>query len=82
MIIDDYLIHFVVLQLHREFCRAGSDIAQAFTFYASEDKLENRGNEAGKIGVRFDHTNPDFLLRGFFWQKIKGQNFALVKIVS
>ena len=39
-----------VLQLHREFCRAGSDIAQAFTFYASEDKLENRGNEAGKIG--------------------------------
>ncbi|CAB3984780.1 Betaine--homocysteine S-methyltransferase 1, partial [Paramuricea clavata] len=37
-----------VLQLHREFCRAGSDIAQAFTFYASEDKLDNRGNDAGK----------------------------------
>ena len=42
---------FAVLQLHREFCRAGADIAQAFTFYASEDKLENRGNEAGKLGV-------------------------------
>ncbi|CAB4004374.1 betaine--homocysteine S-methyltransferase 1, partial [Paramuricea clavata] len=41
------------LQLHREFCRAGSDIAQAFTFYASEDKLDNRGNDAGKkIGVK------------------------------
>lgn len=33
-------------QLHREFLRAGSDIMQAFTFYASDDKLENRGNEA------------------------------------
>jgi len=30
-------------QLHREFLRAGSDIMQAFTFYASDDKLENRG---------------------------------------
>ena len=43
---------FSVLQLHREFSRAGADVAQSFTFYASEDKLENRGNEAGKIGVR------------------------------
>jgi betaine-homocysteine S-methyltransferase len=51
------LIHFVVLQLHKEFCRAGSDIAQAFTFYASEDKLDNRGNEAGKkIGVGFNNS--------------------------
>merc|ERR1712203_571439 len=31
--------------------RAGSDVMQAFTYYASEDKLTNRGNEAGrKIG--------------------------------
>ena len=37
-----------VLQLHREFLRAGSDVMQAFTFYASDDKLENRGNYAGK----------------------------------
>merc|ERR1712177_117645 len=41
-----------VKQLHREFLRAGADVMQAFTFYASEDKLTNRGNKAGKtIGV-------------------------------
>lgn len=41
-----------VLQLHREFLRAGSDVMQALTFYASDDKLENRGNEAAsKHGV-------------------------------
>jgi len=41
-----------VRQLHREFLRAGSDVMQAFTFYASEDKLLNRGNQAGQnIGV-------------------------------
>ena len=31
----------------RDFLRAGSDVMQAFTFYASEDKLFNRGNKAG-----------------------------------
>lgn len=31
-------------QLHREFLRAGSDVMQTFTFYASDDKLENRGH--------------------------------------
>ncbi|XP_055931359.1 betaine--homocysteine S-methyltransferase 1-like [Argiope bruennichi] len=36
-----------VRNLHREFLRAGSDVMQAFTFYASDDKLINRGNEAG-----------------------------------
>lgn len=35
-----------VRQLHREFLRAGSDVMQAFTFYASDDKLCNRGNKA------------------------------------
>merc|ERR1712183_651433 len=41
-----------VRQLHREFLRAGADVMQAFTFYASEDKLTNRGNKAGKtLGV-------------------------------
>jgi len=35
-----------VRQLHREFLRAGADVMQAFTFYASDDKLENRGNVA------------------------------------
>merc|ERR1711942_424091 len=37
-----------VIGLHREFLRAGSDVMQAFTFYASDDKLINRGNQAGK----------------------------------
>ncbi|XP_040581277.1 betaine--homocysteine S-methyltransferase 1 [Lepeophtheirus salmonis] len=35
-----------VLQLHREFAAAGADIVQALTFYGSDDKLENRGNDA------------------------------------
>lgn len=35
-----------VRQLHREFLRAGADVMQAFTFYATDDKLENRGNTA------------------------------------
>jgi len=35
-----------VRQLHREFLRAGADVMQAFTFYASDDKLANRGNQA------------------------------------
>jgi len=39
-----------VLQLHKEFIRAGSDVNQAFTFYASEDKINNRGHAAGKLG--------------------------------
>jgi len=33
-----------VLQLHREFLRSGADVMQAFTFYASDDKLKNRGH--------------------------------------
>lgn len=33
-----------VRQLHREFLRSGSDVMQAFTFYASDDKLKNRGH--------------------------------------
>ena len=34
-----------VRQLHREFLRAGANVMQTFTFYASDDKLENRGNK-------------------------------------
>lgn len=42
----------LVRQLSREFLRAGADVIQAFSFYASEDKLVNRGHYAGKkIGV-------------------------------
>ena len=39
---------YLVLGLHREFLRAGSDVMQAFTFYASDDKLDNRGNSAAE----------------------------------
>ena len=41
-----YFSEFTVKQLHREFLRAGADVMQAFTFYASDDKLKNRGNQA------------------------------------
>ncbi|XP_020899443.1 betaine--homocysteine S-methyltransferase 1-like [Exaiptasia diaphana] len=41
-----------VRQLHIEFLRAGADVMQAYNYYASEDKLMNRGNEAIKLGVR------------------------------
>src|SRR5947207_11235698 len=37
-----------LLQLHREFKRAGSDVLQTCTFYASEDKLKEAGF-AGRI---------------------------------
>ncbi|XP_065838279.1 betaine--homocysteine S-methyltransferase 1-like [Oscarella lobularis] len=37
-----------VAQLHREYARAGADVSQSFTFYASEDKLNFRGNQAAK----------------------------------
>jgi len=41
-----------VRQLHLEMARAGADVMQTFTFYASEDKLKNRGNEAAaKFGA-------------------------------
>jgi betaine-homocysteine S-methyltransferase len=33
-----------VMQLHREFTRSGADVLQSFTFYATDDKLENRGH--------------------------------------
>ena len=46
-----------VKQLHREFLRCGSDVMQAFTYYATEDKLTHRGQQLldpqGKpIGVK------------------------------
>merc|ERR1719150_683532 len=42
-----------VYNMHREFGHAGCDVHQVFSFYASEDKLANRGNEAAaKHGVK------------------------------
>ena len=43
-----------VLGLHREFLRAGSDVMQAFTFYASDDKLVNRGNKTDYTGYEIN----------------------------
>src|SRR5918992_2897078 len=39
-------------QLHREFLRAGADVLQALTFYASEDKLATVG-----LAERVDDIN-------------------------
>lgn len=41
-----------VRQLHREFLRAGANVMQTFTFYASDDKLVNRGWKVA-LTVRF-----------------------------
>lgn len=41
-----------LLQLHREFVRAGAEVLQALTFYASEDKLATVG-----LGGRVDDIN-------------------------
>ncbi|XP_068608842.1 betaine--homocysteine S-methyltransferase 1-like [Brachionichthys hirsutus] len=48
-----------VRQLHREFLRAGSDVMQAFTFYASDDKLLNRGNAQSFTGQQINEAACD-----------------------
>merc|ERR1712168_597379 len=48
-----------VRQLHREFLRAGADVMQTFTFYASDDKLENRGNALGFTGAQINEAACD-----------------------
>ncbi|CAJ1070445.1 betaine--homocysteine S-methyltransferase 1 [Xyrichtys novacula] len=48
-----------VRQLHREFLRAGSDVMQTFTFYASDDKLQNRGNQTTHSGQKINEDACD-----------------------
>ncbi|KAK5870951.1 hypothetical protein PBY51_003856 [Eleginops maclovinus] len=48
-----------VRQLHREFLRAGSNVMQTFTFYASDDKLENRGNKLSFTGAQINEAACD-----------------------
>uniref|UniRef100_A0A8C2IG27 Betaine-homocysteine methyltransferase n=1 Tax=Cyprinus carpio TaxID=7962 RepID=A0A8C2IG27_CYPCA len=48
-----------VRQLHREFLRAGSNVMQTFTFYASDDKLENRGNKLTFTGQQINEAACD-----------------------
>nr|UIE77778.1 betaine--homocysteine S-methyltransferase 1 [Plecoglossus altivelis] len=45
-----------VRQLHREFLRAGANVMQTFTFYASDDKLENRGNSLSFTGAQINEA--------------------------
>ncbi|KAM3874518.1 betaine--homocysteine S-methyltransferase 1 isoform 2-T2 [Diretmus argenteus] len=48
-----------VRQLHREFLRAGSNVMQTFTFYASDDKLENRGHAQRFTGQQINEAACD-----------------------
>jgi len=48
-----------VRQLHREFLRAGANVMQTFTFYASDDKLENRGNAPRFTGKQINEAACD-----------------------
>uniref|UniRef100_A0A8C5EFL1 Betaine--homocysteine S-methyltransferase 1-like n=1 Tax=Gouania willdenowi TaxID=441366 RepID=A0A8C5EFL1_GOUWI len=48
-----------VRQLHREFLRAGANVMQTFTFYASDDKLENRGNVQRFTGQQINEAACD-----------------------
>ncbi|KAI1900305.1 hypothetical protein AGOR_G00048610 [Albula goreensis] len=48
-----------VRQLHREFLRAGANVMQTFTFYASDDKLENRGNDLQLTGRQINEAACD-----------------------
>ncbi|XP_026212471.1 LOW QUALITY PROTEIN: betaine--homocysteine S-methyltransferase 1 [Anabas testudineus] len=48
-----------VRQLHREFLRAGSTVMQTFTFYASDDKLENRGHTQRFTGRQINEAACD-----------------------
>ncbi|XP_041667729.1 betaine--homocysteine S-methyltransferase 1 [Cheilinus undulatus] len=48
-----------VRQLHREFLRAGANVMQTFTFYASDDKLENRGNRQTFTGKEINEAACD-----------------------
>uniref|UniRef100_A0A8C9WTZ5 Betaine--homocysteine S-methyltransferase n=1 Tax=Scleropages formosus TaxID=113540 RepID=A0A8C9WTZ5_SCLFO len=61
-----------VRQLHREFLRAGSNVMQTFTFYASDDKLENRGNVLQFTGQQINEAACDLA------REVAGEGDALV----
>ncbi|XP_072174815.1 betaine--homocysteine S-methyltransferase 1-like [Diadema setosum] len=47
-----------VKQLHREFLRAGADVLQTFTFFASEENLKFKGvGDTGDAAVSYDELN-------------------------
>lgn len=50
---------------------------QTFTFYASEDKLENRGNYSAKAyGV--SELNEQVKKAKFFWEKKSCTSFTVI----
>jgi len=51
-----------VRELHREFLRSGSDVMQALTFYASDDKLDDRGNTARGMHTVRTTTTPIIII--------------------
>ena len=40
------IVPFVVVQLHRDYLRAGAEVLTTFTFYASDDKLAYQGKNS------------------------------------
>lgn len=65
-----YATH-TVRQLHREFLRAGSNVMQTFTFYASDDKLENRGQT---LKITVSTRNMDVCRYLWTRQRLKKKN--------
>ncbi|XP_057686997.1 betaine--homocysteine S-methyltransferase 1-like isoform X2 [Corythoichthys intestinalis] len=61
-----------VRQLHREFLRAGSNVMQTFTFYSSDDKLENRGQNLQLSGAQINEAACDLA------REVAGEGDALV----
>jgi betaine-homocysteine S-methyltransferase len=55
-----------LLQLHREFARAGSDILQALTFYGTEDKLSHKVAQTNRAAVQLarEAAGPDRWVAG------------------
>jgi S-methylmethionine-dependent homocysteine/selenocysteine methylase len=49
----------LVRQLHREFVHAGSDVVEAFTYYAHREKLTVIGREQGVERLNFSFRDPD-----------------------
>lgn len=78
-----------VKQLHREFVRAGSDVIQAFTYYAHRDKMRLVGKEnmveqlnthaiqiAKDVRDEFDHKD-DLLIAGNICNRFCASLFLL-----
>eukprot|EP00064_Thunnus_orientalis_P018431 superscaffoldBa00004246_g18530 len=63
-----------VRQLHREFLRAGANVMQTFTFYASDDKLVNRGNTQRFTGQQINEAACDLARQTPSYLSCKSEN--------